>query len=114
MSRRGNVFALFSDVAVHARSAAPLLVLADLVCARQLGIIVNHFVAAGLVGRSSDRASPRRRSTRRLVRSPTARGVVVGLAWLAVLAIALSQRSENLPDWSRPDGIVPMFSPAGW
>jgi hypothetical protein len=109
-------WSLLFDVAVHARylGAAPLLVLAEAVCAPRLGEIVHHFLDRGIV---EARHRPQFReavdSTRRLLRAPAAAVVIFCGAALIVLAAAVARQSD-VPLWAQQTGVVPQFSPAGW
>jgi hypothetical protein len=108
----------FSDITVHARSliAAPLLILADVVSANQLGSIALHFGASQLL---PDYERPRFEaalaSTRNLLDSTKAEIGALLLAY-GLLAVLMSSISpDQLPLWQRATdpGVVPL-SPAGW
>lgn len=105
------------EVGAHARYllAAPLLILAEAVCASRLNAIVRHFVDSGIVDKSDhDPFHDAVNSTRRLLASPLAEIAVVALAYLVVLATVLSYEPDHLPLWARPTGITPRYSLAGW
>jgi hypothetical protein len=117
ISGRGQAASLLWEVGVHARYllAAPLLVLAEAVCVPQLNAIIRHFVDGGLVPEHErkhyDAAVA---STRRLLRTPAAEIVVIGLAYAITAAAAVAHSAQDLPVWAQPGGATPVFSPAGW
>ena len=66
------LYAFFTDFAVHARSllAAPLFIICELLCLKELEKIARHFVDAGLVeGNERLRFKSYVESTRRLINS---------------------------------------------
>jgi hypothetical protein len=94
--------AFVADIAVHARSlvAAPLLVLADALCAPRLGGIVRHFVDAGLVlpGQRPpfDEAVA---STRRWLRSPATHASLILLAYALCATFVITAPPGRYPAW---------------
>lgn len=111
----GIVRFFVSDLAVHARLlvAAPLLVFAEVVCARRLGEIAQHFVDAGLV-LEKDRArfDAAAASTRRLRDSILVEILVIAAAYLLVFMLMASIPQAEFPPWHTmgPRG----HSWAGW
>jgi hypothetical protein len=108
---------MFSEVGAHARYllAAPLLVLAEIECGRQLSATVRHFVDAGLVlDGERKRFDAAVASTRRLLDSNAAEIVVVALAYVIVVLAIISLPTDQLPAWHRSSGAVPLYSLAGW
>jgi hypothetical protein len=105
-----------SDFAVQARSlvAAPMLVLAEALCAPRLGAIACHFVRAGLVP-DAERARFHRamNSTARLL---DLRVAEIGVACLAYAFIFLMLGARpSIPAWQLPaNGGWSYFSLAGW
>jgi hypothetical protein len=109
--------ALLRETGVHARYfiAAPLLIVAEAVCAPQLSAVVRHFVDSGLVDRPHrDRLDAAIVSTRRLLQSPLAEAVVAVLAYGVVAATLLWHPREQLPAWAVSAGLAPKYSLAGW
>ncbi|HYD15434.1 MAG TPA: hypothetical protein VEA77_03445 [Hyphomicrobium sp.] len=107
---------LLRETGVHARYlvAAPLLVLAEAICAPKLGAIANHFVHASLVpNEQRGHFDAALASTRRLLESHTAEIVVVALAYCVVVISAVSHQG-NIPNWHLGGGTPPLFSMAGW
>src|ERR1041385_5366490 len=104
------------DVAFHARSlvAAPLLVMAEGICAVRLGRIAQHFLDAGLVPRvERARFEAAIDATLRLRDSSLAELVVGLLAYAA--SFALNWSATASPAWRLPGhGPLPIYSPAGW
>ena len=105
-----------SDFAVHARSlvAAPILVLAESICAPRLGAIAGHFVHAGLVPESERiRFDTAIRSTVRLLDAPLAEIAVSVIAYATVVAMIASD--PPMPEW-QVSALVgsSRFSLAGW
>jgi hypothetical protein len=104
------------DVAAHVRSlvAAPLLVLAERVCAPYLEMIAGHFLTSGLVAQA-DRARFEHavHTCSRLCHAPAARAAVIALAYAAIAALLLLAPLQALPRWHlSPEGAP--FSAAGW
>lgn len=92
-----------SDVAAQARAiAAPMLVLAEAVCARRLSEIVVHFVDSGIV---SEQERPRFaaaiRSTRRLLDSALAEVGVLALAYGIVGLLFAWAEPQAHARWAR-------------
>jgi len=107
---------MLREIGLHARYlvAAPLLILAETVCAPRLNAIARQFVAGGIV-RENDvgRLDEALASTRRFLDSTTAEIVVVALAYLFVGAAIISHPSEQLPVWAK-GSLAPRYSLAGW
>ena len=116
-TRADTVTSLAWETGVHARYllAAPLLVLAEAVCAPRLNTIARHFVDSGIVG-ERDRTSFQDAvaSTRRLLVSPAAEIVVIALAYLVAIGSAWSYAPDQLPAWAQSAAGVPRYSLAGW
>ena len=99
--------ALLLDFAVYARSliAAPLFVVAELVCIPQLGGVVCHFLDAGLVP-----ASERHRfeaaivSTRRLRDSAVAEVVTIVLTYALIIGLIRYVPPGEFPAWHKSGG----------
>src|SRR4051812_8251659 len=110
------------QLGVHARTVLciPALILADGVCPPRLWRIVDHFVAAGLVGgRSGFDAAVA--AARRGFSSRAALLVVVLLAYAATFAVVASLPPVATPNWhqaagsSGPTSVHSVrMSPAGW
>lgn len=98
--RGGGGFLL--DIGAHARFlvAAPLLILAESLCAARLGIIARQFSDAGLIA-DTQRAhyAAAVGSTRRLLESPWIEAMVVLLAYALVAAIAYNISAVAIPAW---------------
>lgn len=113
----GGIHALLLETGVHARYlvAAPLLILAESQCARQLGETVRYFADAGLV--PDDRRvdfDAAVASTRRWLDSTAADITVFALAYLLAAVSALAHAPDQIPVWHRSAGTLPAFSAAGW
>jgi hypothetical protein len=105
------------EIGAHARYliAAPLLVLAETVCAPQLNEIVRHFASSGIVsdhdrGRFDEIVA----STRQRLQSNAAQAISLLLAYLITFAATLSFPLDQLPAWAAPVAGVPLYSLAGW
>ena len=105
------------EVGAHARYliAAPLLVLAEVMCAPQLNEIVRHFASSGIVsdhdrGRFDEIVA----STRQRLQSNAAQAISLLLAYLITFAATLSFPLDQLPAWAAPVAGVPIYSLAGW
>lgn len=108
---------MFSEVGTHARYllAAPLLVLAEIECGRQLSATVRHFVDTGMVlDGERKRFDAAVASTRRLLDSNAAEIVIVALAYVIVVVTIISLPTDHIPAWHRSSGAVPVYSLAGW
>jgi hypothetical protein len=108
---------LLWEVGVHARYlvAAPLLVLAESLCAPQLNAIAQYFMSGTIVdGVAKPRLQASVGLVRRMLGSAVVEGLVLILAYLVALAAALSHSSGQLPVWAQPAGGMPRFSLAGW
>jgi hypothetical protein len=112
-----NAFAL--DFAAHARFliTAPLLILAESLCAPRLAAIVRHFRASGIVpetdGPAYDRAVD---STRRLLRSRRVEILAFVVAYALVAGLTMGGASlGGVPLWHGTlAGHHPAPTPAGW
>jgi len=108
---------LLWEVGVHARYlvAAPLLIVAESLCAPQLNFIAKHLAGRRIV---DDLAKPRLQASVALVRkmlgSTAIEALVLILAYLVAIAAALSHSPDQLPVWAQPAGGMPRFSLAGW
>ncbi|TPL02544.1 hypothetical protein FJ938_19020 [Mesorhizobium sp. B2-4-14] len=106
------------DIAVHARFlfAAPLLILAEIVSASQLGAIALHFRDAGFVPEHDHpRFAAALASTKALLDSSKVEIAVIALAYLTVGCIVFSSALDQLPSWQITfDGTAPRFSVAGY
>lgn len=113
----GGINALLLETGVYVRYlvAAPLLILAESQCARQLGETVRYFVDAGLVphDRRAD-FDAAVASTRRWLDSTAADVTVFALAYLLAAVSALAHAPDQIPVWHRSAGTLPAFSAAGW
>jgi hypothetical protein len=112
-----NLPAFAADAGAHARFlvAAPLFVLAEIACARQLGSIAAHIGRSGLV------AAPLRAefnrlvaATRALLQSRQVAIISIVLAYAIILALFAVVRADEIPQWQRLDRNVISPSPAGW
>ncbi|QCI63858.1 hypothetical protein [Phreatobacter stygius] len=116
-AQTGGLGALLLDCGFHARSliAVPLLILAEVSCARQLGAIIRQFGEARLV-REQDRIQFDQAiaSTRSLLWSPRAELVALVLTFLMVVALMTSVHPEHIPSWQKSAGAVEGLSAAGW
>ena len=114
----GGPGAFFPDIAVHARSllAAPMLIVAEAVCAPRLNAIAQQFLDAGLV-REPQRArfDAAVASTRLLLQSPLAGIGVVALAYAMIAGLIALFPVDQLPAWHRiGDAAELSYSAAGW
>lgn len=117
ITRTDELTALFWEIGVHARYlvAAPLLVVAEAVCAPQLNVVAHHFMSSDIVDeRDRPKVADAVASTRRLLASPTAEVVMVVLAYLVSAAAAFSYPPDQLPVWAQPTGGMPRLSLAAW
>jgi hypothetical protein len=108
---------LLLQTGVHARYliAAPVLVLAQVVCVPQLDAIVRHFIRGCIVAEGDRRRfDDAVAETRRLLESTAAEVGVIVLAYLAVLTAVLSRPIDEVPTWALSHGLTPVYSPAGW
>jgi len=111
-----NAFIL--DFGAHARFliAAPLLILAESLCAPRLAAIARHFSTAGLVA-EADRPAYERAvdSTRRLLTSGAAEIAAFVLAYALVAAVIMGKSDTEIPLWhgSITGGRL-AATPAGW
>lgn len=106
---------LLLGAGAHARYlvAAPLLILADVVCARRLDAIVQNFVTSGIVPEPErPRFAEAVASTRRGLASPAAEVAVLVLAY--VVTFAFIPPTADVPAWHKLDGSALDNSPAGW
>jgi hypothetical protein len=114
----GDPGAFFRDIAVHARSllAAPMLIVAEAVCAPRLNAIARQFLDAGLVGEPQrSRFDAAVASTRLLLRSPLAGIGVVALAYAVIAGLIASFPVDRVPAWHRiGDAAGLSYSAAGW
>jgi hypothetical protein len=116
-TRTYTLASLLSELGVHARYllAAPLLVVAQFLCAPQLGEIIRHLTRSSIVvGDDRRRLAEAGDGMRRLLVSPVAEIVVVLLAYAVALAANLSYTPDQLPAWARPADFMPRYSMAGW
>ena len=116
-TRTNELISLFWEVGVHARYlvAAPLLVIAEAVCAPQLNVIAHRFMSGGIVDEADrEKVAEAVRSTRQRLRSPIAEVVVVLLAYLVAGSAAFSFPTDQLPVWAQPIGGMPRLSLAAW
>src|SRR5262249_27355779 len=105
------------EVGVHARYliAAPLLVLAESMCAPHLNDIVGHFTESGLVpDRERKRFDAAVDSRRGLLSSDAAEAVVIVAAYMLVTVAIYNHPAADVPLWAKTTGAAPGFSPAGW
>ncbi len=105
------------DIGVHARfaAAAPLFVIAHVVCARRLGAIAYNFSSSGVLQEDDLPELAREiEISRRLVNSHWAELMTAILAYGAVFALLGMDSSRfDLASWASPgDGVSPSF--AGW
>ena len=110
--------AFLSDVGVACRSliAAPLLVLAELVCLPRLNAIARHFPVSGLIA-SGDlvRFDQAQASTYRLSRSILAYIVIAAISFGLAFVVARSVPMDRLPAWQTDSlGRLGPLSLAGW
>lgn len=108
---------VFREVGLHARYliAAPLLVLAEAVCAPELNAITRHFIDGGIIAdRDRARFDEALASTRTLLQSNAAEVIVFALAYVLALTAVLSHPPDQLPAWAVPVGVMPRYSLAGW
>ncbi len=100
---------LITQVATHARYliAAPLLVVAESMCAPQLDRIIRHFAESGIVAEQDvERLDGFVASTRRLLRHPIAEAAAIALAYSVVLIGALTRPAFE-PQTAATAGPVP-------
>lgn len=108
----------FSDIGVHSRSliAAPLLVIAETVCAARLGAIARCFLDGGLIQEQDrPRFDATVASVRKLLDSTTVQVVLIVLSYAVVAELALSIPFEKLQGWYKAPGEAGnSLSLAGW
>nr|AFK79233.1 conserved hypothetical protein [uncultured bacterium F41-01] len=113
-----NMRALLLDFAVYARSliAAPLFVVAELVCIPQLGSLVYHFLDAGLVPAAErHHFEAAVASTRRLRDSTVAEIITIVLTYALSIGLIRYVPPSEFPTWHRSGGSEhPVLSFAGW
>jgi hypothetical protein len=112
-----NFSAFATDAGAHARFliAAPMFVVAEILCAQRLGLIARHFIRSGLVvTRERSRFDRMVASTRARLASVPASYTVVALAFALVLALAVVARPDEVPLWQRIDRSRHSPTPAGW
>jgi hypothetical protein len=113
---RANAF--LPDFAVHARFliAAPLLVLAESLCAPRLTAIARQFLASGLiVDGEHARYDEAVTSSRRLLESPLAEGAAFVLAYGLIAVMVLGRLPLYVPAWhGELTGNSFHATPAGW
>lgn len=113
-----NVRSLLLDFAVYARSliAAPLFIVAELICIPQLGSIVRHFLDGGLVSESDrHRFDAAVVSTRRLRDSKAAEVITIVLSYALIVALIYYVPPGEFPTWHKSGGSEhPVLSFAGW
>lgn len=104
------------DIAVHARFvlAAPLLVLAHVLCARRLGLLVHNFPLSGILkAKDAARLEGELKNARTLIESPWAEAIAVLLTYAALFAtLGGTAVSREEASWVGVAGG--MRSPAGW
>jgi hypothetical protein len=111
-----NAFLL--DFGAHARFliAAPLLILAESLCAPRLAAIARQFMSGGLVA-DADRPAYERAvdSTRRLLRSRAAELMAFVLAYALVVSLLIGSPDAAVPLWhgAITNGHI-AATPAGW
>ena len=114
----GDPRAFLADIAVHTRSllAAPMLIVAEAVCAPRLNAIAQQFLDAGLVGEPQrPRFDAAVASTRRWLQSPLAGFGVIALAYAVIAGLIPSFPVDQLPAWHRiGDAAILSYSAAGW
>lgn len=115
--RAGILYSFIGDVGVHARYAiaAPLLVLAHVICARRLGVIAQHFQGSGLLSEADEtRVARALDAARRRVSSLWAEAVVLLVVYAQVIAMALAEPAVlRQAQWEvAADGTS--LSLAGW
>jgi hypothetical protein len=112
-----NAISFLWDVGAHSRFllAAPILVLAEVECGGRLNGVLRHFVDAGLVpAEDRERFDAAIASSYRLLNSQIAEFVVIVLAYVIGVTALRSLPIEQVPVWSRPASLVPVYSLAGW
>lgn len=115
--RAGILNSFVEDIGVHARYAiaAPLLVLAHVVCARRLGVIARHFQGSGLLSEADEtRVAQALEATRRRVHSLWAEAAVLLVVYAQVVAVVVAEPAIlRQAQWQvAADGTS--LSPAGW
>jgi hypothetical protein len=108
----GSLRSFALDFAIHARSlvAAPLFILAEVLCAPRLGAAAIHFLDTGIVPESErSRFDAIVRSTVRLRDARLSRVIVAIVAYAVVFG--LLNADLQLPVWQRDSSG---FSVAGW
>jgi hypothetical protein len=114
----GNVASFWRDFGVHTRSllAAPLLVLADVVCSQKLDVAAGHFVESGILARRDrTRFDAIVASTRRWRDSPVVQLTLVAAAYMIVLAIIRWVPYTRLPAWqAEGQGYGPLGLGFSW
>jgi len=102
-----SLYAFFTDFAVHARSllAAPLFIICELLCLKELEKSARHFVDAGLVeGNERLRFKSYVESTRRLINSRVPEIVCIVAVYAIVVTLVKYVPSAAFPEWSFVDG----------
>lgn len=116
-TRSDEFTSLLREVGVHARYlvAAPLLIIAEGVCAPQLNVIARNFMSGTIVDHPSvSILHAAVASARRMLNSAAAEVSAIALAYLVSVGTALSYSPDQLPTWAQPTGGMPLFSLAGW
>jgi hypothetical protein len=104
-----------ADYGVHARLlvAAPLLVVAEVICLPRISAIADHFLQSGIVPPEEADAFHRvRGGILRLYRSAWLEALVAGLALAIAVILAAAAPPGLFPAWHQIGGG--QFSPAGW
>lgn len=117
LGRISSLYSFVDDIGVHARYAvaAPLLVLAHVVCARRLGLIAQHFERSGLLGEADQRrAAIALERARGRIHSLWAEAVVLVAVYSLAAAVTLTEPAIlRQASWQvAADGAS--LSPAGW
>jgi hypothetical protein len=115
---REGALAFVRDFGAHSRYllAAPLLVLAEVVCPRRLAAVIRYFAESGMIDPGDRRAfGSALEQTRRWRESKLAEVLAVALAYGLVFAVAHRLVAAPLPVWHRTHlGAAPGLSWAGW
>jgi hypothetical protein len=116
--RPDHANAFIFDFGAHARFliTAPLLILAESLCAPRLAAIARHFVTGGLVAEAERPAYERAvDSTRRLLQSKAAEILTFVLAYALVASLLFGAADAEVPLWhaSIAGGHL-AATPAGW
>lgn len=111
-------FTLFAkDIGVTARSliAAPLLVIAEIACAKYLTSLADYFIEANYIAAPDiTKYEALRASTRRLLNTLPVEIIVIALTYLSVFIIFADLPHKEIGGWQFSSTGMGGYSAAGW